>query len=296
MCKQYPLIRALRYAAIALFLAAGFEGLRQVVFPKLSAGQSRLAATLPCAVVVFVLNLGLLYREKAQQNKLSENIIGSLPEIASVSDETGRLNQWNSNFDSALGYTAQNFAKIKAVDAIAEEQRETVKQTIATTLSNGMAKVESVLMSKDGTRIRCLLTGVRPILNDEPCVLGIAVKPRTLRQVEESLRVSEERQMGQPINHCNLKCTMTEGSVDTIVSAIYLMMEGPSKNAGLDFAEVVRQFLCDLTIPEQTQFWAELKTLYPQTWLRNLTTINFSDIASLTEQVDSKAAKAGSIQ
>jgi PAS domain S-box-containing protein len=296
MCKQYTLIRVLRYAAIAVFLAAGFEGLRQVVFPTLSAGQSHIAATLPCAFVVFLLNVGLLCREKAQQNKLSESIIGSLPEIASVSDDTGTLNQWNSNFEWALGYTAQKTAKIKAVDTIAEEQLETVNQTIATTLSVGLAKVKSVLMSKDGTRIPCLLTGVRPILNDEPCVLGIAVDPRKLRQVEESLRVSEERQMGEPINHCNLKCTMTEGSVDTIVSAIYLMMEGPSKNAGLDFAEVVRQFLCDLTIPEQRQFWTELKALYPQKWPRNLTTINSSDITSLTEQFDGKAAKAGSLQ
>jgi len=43
-------------------------------------------------------------------------------------------------------------------------------------------------------------------------------------------------EMWQPTNYFNLKCTMTEGSVDKIVSAIYLMMEGISKNAGLDFS------------------------------------------------------------
>jgi len=73
----------------------------------------------------------------------------------------------------------------------------------------------------------------------------------------------EQRETGQ-INHCNLKCTITEGGVDTIVSAIYLMMEGSSKNAGLDFAEVVRQLLGDLTAAEQRHFWTELKSKHPQ--------------------------------
>ena len=85
-------------------------------------------------------------------------------------------------------------------------------------------------------------------------------------------------EMWQPTNYFNLKCTMTEGSVDKIVSAIYLMMEGTSKNAGLDFAEVVRQFLCDLTIPEQREFWNELRALHSQKWPKDLSTINSSDI------------------
>jgi len=103
-------------------------------------------------------------------------------------------------------------------------------------------------------------------------------------------------EMWQPTNYFNLKCTMSEGSVDKIVSAIYLMMEGSSKNAGLDFAEVVRQFLRDLTIPEQRQFWTELKALYPQKLPNDVTTIHSPDGATLTEPLDSMATKAGSVQ
>ncbi len=103
-------------------------------------------------------------------------------------------------------------------------------------------------------------------------------------------------EMWQPTNYFNLKCTMTEGSVDKIVSAIYLMMEGISKDAGLDFAEIVRQFLCDLTLPEQRQFWIELKALHAQKWPNDVTTINSPDDATLTEPLDSMATKAGSIQ
>ena len=103
-------------------------------------------------------------------------------------------------------------------------------------------------------------------------------------------------EMWQPTNYFNIKCTMTEGSVDKIVSAIHLMMEGSSKNAGLDFAEIVRQFLCDLTLPEQRHFWIELKALHPQKWPNDVTAINSPDDATLTAPLDSMAAKAGNVQ
>ncbi len=102
--------------------------------------------------------------------------------------------------------------------------------------------------------------------------------------------------MGQPINHFNLKCTMTENSVDTIVSAIYQMMEGPSKNKALDFAEVVRQFLLDLSLSELREFWIEFKRLHPQKWPKDATAINHQDITPWTQELDGKAATVGSLQ
>jgi hypothetical protein len=114
--------------------------------------------------------------------------------------------------------------------------------------------------------------------------------------VEESLRLSKGRQMEQPINYHNLKCTMNEGSVDTIVSAIYLMMGGHSKNVGLDFAEVVRQFLRDLTVAEQRQFWNEFEARHSQKCPTDLTTINSPDISTFTERIDGIATIAGSVQ
>ena len=70
----------------------------------------------------------------------------------------------------------------------------------------------------------------------------------------------------EPKNRRNSKCTMLEGEIDTIVSAIHLMLE-PSHNAGVDFAEIVRQFLShSLTDPERSQFWSELKADLPEKW------------------------------
>jgi PAS domain S-box-containing protein len=90
-------------------------------------------------------------------------------------------------FLNALGYTAPELAQITAFDAIAEQQRVIVQQTFAAVLTAGMAKVESVLIAKDGTQIDCLLTGVRIVLNEQPCILGVAVDLRKLRQAEQTL-------------------------------------------------------------------------------------------------------------
>lgn len=128
--------------------------------------------------------------ENPLRSKLFEDIIRSFPECVYVVDEAGKFKQWNSNFEKLLGYTAQEIAEIAVLDTIAEEQREIVQQATRTVLTDGMARVESVLMSKDGTRIPCLLTGARMVLNDELCLLGIAVDFTKLRQAEESFRAS----------------------------------------------------------------------------------------------------------
>ena len=70
MSQQYSLIRALRCAAVAVFLTAGLEGFKQVFLPNLSAWQSHIAAILLCASIVFLLNFGLLCREQVHSNLL----------------------------------------------------------------------------------------------------------------------------------------------------------------------------------------------------------------------------------
>ena len=194
MLSQYLfLLRALRGFTIAVFVAASLELLRPIVFHAASALPAHAISVLFCAAIVSVLNLRLLYETKARPDKLPDNLIASLPEIACIIGGGGRFEQWNSNFETALGYTAQDIRGLTVFDTIAEEYRQTEQQTIARTLTDGMAKVESVLVAKNGTRIPCLLTGVRVVLKNAPCILGIAVDLRKLRAVEETLRASEEQ-------------------------------------------------------------------------------------------------------
>ena len=66
MSTKYRLIRALRYATIALFFAASFETLKVLIFPNLSAWQSHVAAVLACAAMVFLLTLRGFARERSK--------------------------------------------------------------------------------------------------------------------------------------------------------------------------------------------------------------------------------------
>jgi diguanylate cyclase (GGDEF)-like protein/PAS domain S-box-containing protein len=187
MWKQYSPIGALRRATIALFLAAGLEALKDAVFPSRLAWQTHAATILLCASVVFLLNLGLLCRENANHEKFSETIVDRLPVIACVFDGAGRFRQWNSRFEALLGYTSQELANLTAVEIIARDQRATIQQIIGAAFKAGTGEGESVLVAKDSTLTPCLLTGVRIILHDIPCVLGIAVDLRNLKQAEESV-------------------------------------------------------------------------------------------------------------
>jgi diguanylate cyclase (GGDEF)-like protein/PAS domain S-box-containing protein len=69
---QYRLIRALRYATIALFIAVGFEALKLLIFPNLSTRQSHIAAILACAIIVFLLSSVGFPRERSRLQQFSE--------------------------------------------------------------------------------------------------------------------------------------------------------------------------------------------------------------------------------
>ena len=188
MFKQYPKIRALRCAITALLVAAALEGLRQVFSFGAPTWQAHAAAILLCASLVFLLTSRSHSRTEDQPHAFPENLIESLPEIACIIGDGGRFKQWNSNLEKALGYTPEELTKITAFDTIAEEHQKAVLDLITAALRVGMAKGESVLVAKDGTRISCLLTGTRILLPDGPHVLGIALDLTKLKEAEQELR------------------------------------------------------------------------------------------------------------
>jgi diguanylate cyclase (GGDEF)-like protein len=83
MFMQYRPTRALRYAAIALFMAAGFEALEHLISPSLSIWQSQVGATLACAAVVFLLtSVGFTCEQILPQQFLQTDVSGQVQDAA----------------------------------------------------------------------------------------------------------------------------------------------------------------------------------------------------------------------
>jgi diguanylate cyclase (GGDEF)-like protein/PAS domain S-box-containing protein len=72
MSMQYRLTRALRYATIALFVAALVEVLEYLVFPNLAIWQPHIAAILVCSSIVFLLTSVGFSRERNKEQQFSE--------------------------------------------------------------------------------------------------------------------------------------------------------------------------------------------------------------------------------
>ena len=189
---------ALMALAVAA-LAFGCQVVNQAVHPSLSPWQSHAVTIVLSGVVVYFLSLALLRREQAQLDLLKEQksfadaVIRNLPAMACIVDEEGRLRLWNTNLEKMLGYSASELARINVMDTVAEEFRDQVQQTMQLVLTKDSAETEASLLTKQGQKIPCYLTGVRILMDDRPCVLGISVDISERKWAEESLRKSEQQ-------------------------------------------------------------------------------------------------------
>jgi diguanylate cyclase (GGDEF)-like protein/PAS domain S-box-containing protein len=97
MSTQNCLIRALRYAAIALFLATGLEALEHLIFPNLSAWQSHISAIVLCASIVFLLTSVGFSRERSKPQQFSET-------DQQLHDSSGRRHSQDAMVESERRY------------------------------------------------------------------------------------------------------------------------------------------------------------------------------------------------
>jgi len=127
-----------------------------------------------------------------EEAALSEAVITGLPISVCISNAQGKLLRWNAKFARMLGYTSAELANLPLRETVAEEQRGELVQSIQQVFEQGVASTELLLLAKDGTHVPCMLTGVRIVINGEPCLLGAAVDIRVWKQAEaEIIRARE---------------------------------------------------------------------------------------------------------
>jgi len=208
MFKQYPVIRTLRYSGTALLLAAGLDGLRQIVFPHLSAWQSHVAASLVCSVVVFLLIFGSFCRAQFGPNLLSEkpdlsegadDALRKLASIVECSEDAiigktmdGLIASWNLAAEKIYGYTAPEVIG-RHSSFLLPPERQAETRVLMEQIGNGLP-VEC-LETQRLTRAGCVLDvslSISPISDARGQVTGASAIVRDIalrKRSEEQLKL-----------------------------------------------------------------------------------------------------------
>jgi diguanylate cyclase (GGDEF)-like protein/PAS domain S-box-containing protein len=153
MFNRHPPIRELRRATIALFLAAGFEGLRQIFFPGFSVWQSHLAIPLLCASLVVLLVFELFCNGQwrsvrpQQGSDCSGSFVKSPPKIADISNDGGRLRRWPQNFEGVDGYISLEIAEMATRETEEYDQRKS--NPVVSVDSNKLKRAEESLRESE---------------------------------------------------------------------------------------------------------------------------------------------------
>jgi two-component system, sensor histidine kinase and response regulator len=143
-------------------------------------------------------SLELLQREQLaaakvrEERAFSEAVIQALPAMVCIFDPEARLLRWNTRLQATLGYSAADLAHLRLFDTVVEEDEPLVSHTVEQILQTGTAESEACLLTKNGTKVPCYLSGVRLHVDHQPCVLGVALDISRRKQAEaEMIRAKE---------------------------------------------------------------------------------------------------------
>ncbi len=136
-------------------------------------------------------NVEALINEK----RFTETLLDGLPGIFYLYDSNLCLRRWNTNHETATGYSAEEMRGRRIEDwHTSEDNRQFVLKSGQMVLHEvRSAQIESTLLHKDGREVPYLLTGVRLDTPEGPMLMGVGFDISERKQAEERLRQSEEK-------------------------------------------------------------------------------------------------------
>jgi two-component system cell cycle sensor histidine kinase/response regulator CckA len=124
-----------------------------------------------------------LQKEKA----LNDLIIDSLPGVFYICDEQGRLVRWNNNEKEVTGYSIDELMQMNVLQLF-QGDRDLVANKIREVFETGRAYVEASIVTKGGTSIPFLLTGLRMVTDGKKFIVGVGIDISERKHLEEQLR------------------------------------------------------------------------------------------------------------
>lgn len=118
-----------------------------------------------------------------------ETIIKGMPELAYVFNKENRLEMWNKNLETILGYTKEELQQKYITDFIAKEDREKTLETIMRVFTKKKEQtIEYHLVTKHGEYLPYIGSGSFATANNKEYIIGIAIDISKQKNAEEKLK------------------------------------------------------------------------------------------------------------
>jgi PAS domain S-box-containing protein len=126
--------------------------------------------------------------KQAQERRILEEIINSLPGVFYMNDSQTTLVQWNRRLEQVTGYTAEELASKKAFDFFLAEDRALVASRLQKVFAEGQADVEACFLTHDGRAIPYYFTASRIDLGGEAYFVGLGIDVTAHKEAEDALQ------------------------------------------------------------------------------------------------------------
>ena len=173
-----------------------------------------------------------------------ENMLDGLPGIFYIMDRKGYFVKWNRKFELVSGYSAKELSELHALKLFQGSDRRSLAASVLEVFRKGSSHVEADLISKEGKRTPYYFSGEAVKTDSGIHLYGMGFDISDRKQVEDSLRESEERFR-----------KLTEVATDAIISIdsqgrIQLFNLAAERIFGYTMQEIHFQTI-DLLIPEK---------------------------------------------
>lgn len=183
--------------------------------------------------------------ELQREQQFSKSVIDNLPGIFYLyTYPECRLVLWNKQHESILGYDSLEMAGRHVTDWHLPEARDAVLNAVEQVMKVGSSTVEAPLVAKDGHLVHFALSGVKFESQNRSYFIGIGTDITERKQIEEALRISEERHRLLADNATDVIWTMNLEGRFTYISPSVVKLRGYTN------AEVMQQSLEEALTPE----------------------------------------------
>lgn len=129
----------------------------------------------------------LFENELASQKQFVEDILNSLPGIFHLYDASvfPKILKWNKNFETLIGYTADEIKGRVITDWIADDNKDEAAEVVRKIIEDGEGFWEAKLKRKDGTVVPYFLTGKIIYIKGKKYLVGTGYDISRKKQLEE---------------------------------------------------------------------------------------------------------------